>query len=414
MNKLKNNFLMRIIASPSRSAIFAVGLLILVSIIREVTHVNDITSTGAIGATVRFTIPILMAAIGGLWAERSGVINIGLEGFMIFGTWFGAWFGYLYGPWVGLLSAAIAGAVFGLLHAFLTVRIGIDQAVSGLAINLLATGSARFLSGVFFVGAPGGSIQVSPPVKAISSFSVPWLSPVLSKLADKHILIVSDLAGIISGLVTGVNWGSLLMFLILPLSAWIIWHTKFGLRMRFCGENPTAAESLGINVYRTRFIAVSTSGAIAALGGAYLAIVATGNYLEGQTDGRGYIGLAAVIFGNWTPAGILSGSVLFGMTDALRVRQATSVHALLLLVVVLTLFYCISKIIKKDWKGVLINLVIAGLVLSYYLINKVVPDEFVTFFPYLTTLIVLAFLSQRLRPPAMAGAPYRKGEESGI
>jgi simple sugar transport system permease protein len=413
MKKLKD-IVWRIITSPARSMLVGVVVLFIISVIRQFTGVNDLTSSGAMTATIRFTIPILMAALGGLWAERSGVINIGLEGYMIFGTWFGAWYGYLYGPWAGLLAAALAGGIVGLLHAFLTVKIGIDQAVSGLAINLLATGSARFLSGVFFNGRPGGSIQVSPQIKSISSYTVHGVSPWLLHLSDKHILFISDLAGILAGMVTGVNWGSLLLFLLFPISAWILWHTKFGLRMRFCGENPVAAESLGINVYRIRFASVAISGAIAALGGAYLAIVSTGNYLEGQTDGRGYIGLAAVIFGNWQPSGILAGSALFGLTDALRVRQATSVHALLLFVVTLTVLYGLTKLRKKDWKGFLINFVIAGLVLAYYIVNSQVPDEFVTFFPYLTTLIVLAFLSQRLRPPAMAGAPYRKGEESGV
>jgi simple sugar transport system permease protein len=157
---------------------------------------------------------------------------------------------------------------------------------------------------------------------------------------------------------------------------------------------------------------LAVSGALAGLGGAYISVVSTGNYLEGQTAGRGYIGLAAVIFGNWTPAGVLAGSVLFGLTDALRGRQSTSVHALLLVVIALALAYGVSKLRKKDWKGFIIGLIIGGVVLAYYMINKVVPDEFVTFFPNLTTILVLAFLSQRLRPPAMAGAPYRKGEES--
>ena len=387
------------------------AVIILISLIRHFTGADDITSPGATGATIRFTIPILMAGLGGLWAERSGVINIGLEGMMILGTWCGAWFGYLYGPWVGIFAGAVGGALAGLLHAVLTVRVGIDQAVSGLAINLLGAGTARFLSGVFFVGR-GGDVNVSPQVKPIGSFTIPGLSPFLTHLGEKHILVISDVSGVLAGMVTSINWASLLMFLALPITSWILWKSRFGLRMRFCGENPVAAESLGVNVYRIRYIALAVSGALAGLGGAYISVVATGNYLEGQTAGRGYIGLAAVIFGNWQPVGVLAGSLLFGLTDALRVRQSTSVHALLLVVVVLAAVYGISKLRKKDWKGFSINIGIAGLVLAYFFMNKVVPDEFVTFFPNLTTILVLAFLSQRLRPPAMAGAPYRKGEES--
>lgn len=387
------------------------AVIIMISLVRQFTGISDITSPGAAGATIRFTIPILMAGLGGLWAERSGVINIGLEGMMILGTWFGAWFGFLYGPWVGIFAGAIGGALAGILHAILTVRIGIDQAVSGLAINLLGMGTARFLSGVFFIG-KGGDVNISPQVGTIGTFTVPGLSKFLTDIGSKHILVISDVAGVFAGFITKINWASVVMLLALPLTAWILWKTRFGLRMRFCGENPVAAESLGVNVYRTRYIALAVSGALAGLGGAYISVVSTGNYLEGQTAGRGYIGLAAVIFGNWTPAGVLAGSVLFGLTDALRVRQSTSVHALLLVVIVLALAYGVSKLRKKDWKGFIIGLVIGGVVLAYYMINKVVPDEFVTFFPNLTTILVLAFLSQRLRPPAMAGAPYRKGEES--
>jgi len=411
MKNSLGNRLWKIITSPSRMMLTVAAVIIMISLVRQFTGISDITSPGAAGATIRFTIPILMAGLGGLWAERSGVINIGLEGMMILGTWFGAWFGFLYGPWVGIFAGAIGGALAGILHAILTVRIGIDQAVSGLAINLLGMGTARFLSGVFFLG-KGGDVNISPQVGTIGTFTVPGLSPFLTHLGNKHILVISDIAGVFAGFITKVNWASVVMILALPLTAWILWKTRFGLRMRFCGENPVAAESLGVNVYRTRYIALAVSGALAGLGGAYISVVSTGNYLEGQTAGRGYIGLAAVIFGNWTPAGVLAGSVLFGLTDALRVRQSTSVHALLLVVIALALAYGVSKLRKKDWKGFIIGLVIGGVVLAYYMINKVVPDEFVTFFPNLTTILVLAFLSQRLRPPAMAGAPYRKGEES--
>ena len=411
MKNSLGNRLWKIITSPSRMMLTVGAVIIMISLVRQYTGISDITSPGAAGATIRFTIPILMAGLGGLWAERSGVINIGLEGMMILGTWFGAWFGFLYGPWVGIFAGAIGGALAGILHAILTVRIGIDQAVSGLAINLLGMGTARFLSGVFFIG-KGGDVNISPQVEGIGTFTVPGLSPFLTEIGSKHILVISDVAGVCAGFITKINWASLVLILALPLTAWILWKTRFGLRMRFCGENPVAAESLGVNVYRTRYIALAVSGALAGLGGAYISVISTGNYLEGQTAGRGYIGLAAVIFGNWTPAGVLAGSVLFGLTDALRVRQSTSVHALLLVVITLALAYGVSKFRKKDWKGFIIGLVIGGVVLAYYLINKVVPDEFVTFFPNLTTILVLAFLSQRLRPPAMAGAPYRKGEES--
>ena len=396
--------------SPARLYLYGGVGLALLSLIQLMTHANDITSDGASGATLRFSIPLLMAGLGGLWSERAGVINIGLEGMMIVGTWLGAWFGFKEGPWIGMLAAALGGIVVGLLHALLTVRIGIDQAVSGLAINLLAYGFTRFLSGVYFPPA-GGDILTSPYVKPIGLFTVPWVSPHLILLEHKHYFFISDLAGIVAGLITRTSWASLLLSLALPLTGWILWRTKFGLRVRFSGENPVASESLGVNVYRTRFIAIAVSGMLAGLGGAYISVVSTGHYLENQTAGRGYIGLATVIFGNWRPMGVFAGSVLFGWTDALRIRQSDSVHATLLAVVAIAILFAGVKLFQKKYRGAIMSALSGGLVLLYFFLQKVVPDEFVTFFPNLTTLIVLAFLSQRLRPPAMAGAPYRKGEE---
>ena len=399
-----------ILRSPARLYLVAGLALGALSLIQILTGANDITSDGASGATLRFSIPLLMAGLGGLWSERAGVINIGLEGMMIVGTWMGAWFGFKSGPWVGMLAAAIGGIIAGLLHALLTVRIGIDQAVSGLAINLLAYGFTRFLSGVYFPPA-GGDILTSPYVKPIALFTVPWLSPHLISLEHKRYFFISDLAGIIAGLITRTSWASLVLMLALPLTMWILWRTKFGLRVRFSGENPVASESLGVNVYRTRFIAIAVSGMLAGLGGAYISVVSTSHYLENQTAGRGYIGLATVIFGNWKPMGVFAGAVLFGWTDALRIRQSDSVHATLLAVVAIAVIVALIKLYQKKFKVGIISLACGGLVLFYFYAQKVVPDEFVTFFPNLTTLIVLAFLSQRLRPPAMAGAPYRKGEE---
>jgi len=136
--------------SPARITILIAIVFFIIALVENITGAVDISSPGTSGATLRFAIPLLMAGLGGLWAERAGVINIGLEGMMIVGTWTAAWFGYLHGPWIGLLAAAIFGLLSGLFHAILTVKIGIDQAVSGLAINLIAAGAARYLSGIFF------------------------------------------------------------------------------------------------------------------------------------------------------------------------------------------------------------------------------------------------------------------------
>jgi simple sugar transport system permease protein len=351
-----------------------------------------------------------MAGLGGLWAERAGVINIGLEGMMIVGTWTAAWFGYLHGPLVGFAAAAIFGLASGFFHAILTVKIGIDQAVSGLAINLIAAGGARYLSGVYFPPV-GGDRTVSPPVDSFPTFTIPVIAPILESIDAQNIFFISNLAGILHGLTKDVSLVTIALLLLVPLTSWILWRSKFGLRMRFSGENPMAAESLGINVYRIRYVAVSISGMLASLGGAYLALVASSVYREGQTAGRGFIGLATVIFGNWKPSGVFAGSILFGFTDALRVRQTESVMSLIMVAGIVALLLSIFYSINRRWKPGLISGALALVAWWIHQRVDVIPQEFVTVFPNFATLIVLTFLAQRLTPPAMAGMPYRRGSE---
>lgn len=396
--------------SPARITLLIAGVFLLISVIEIVTGAVDISSPGTSGATLRFAIPLLMAGLGGLWAERAGVINIGLEGMMIVGTWTAAWFGYLHGPWVGLLAAAVFGLASGFFHAVLTVKIGIDQAVSGLAINIIAAGAARYLSGIFFPPV-GGDRTVSPPVETLPSFTIPVIAPLLKSIDEKDIFFVSNIAGLLYGLTRDLSVVTVGLLLLVPLTSWILWRSKFGLRMRFSGENPMAAESLGINVYRTRYIAISVSGMLASLGGAYLALVASSVYREGQTAGRGFIGLATVIFGNWRPSGVFAGSVLFGFTDALRVRQNESVMALILAAGVVALLVAIFYSISRKWKPAAAYFGIAAFALWVNQRVETIPQEFVTVFPNFATLIVLTFLAQRLAPPAMAGMPYRRGSE---
>lgn len=397
-------------SSPTRIAILIAGVLIILSFVEKVTGSTDISSPGTSGATLRFAIPLLMAGLGGLWAERAGVINIGLEGMMIVGTWTGAWFGFKHGPLVGFIAAAVFGLLSGLFHAILTVKIGIDQAVSGLAINLIAAGGARYLSGIFFPPA-GGDRTVSPPVASFPTFTLPGVSPFLEKIDGKNIFFISNVAGMLNGFTKEMSLVTLLFLFMVPLTSWILWRSKFGLRMRFSGENPMAAESLGINVYRIRYVAVSVSGMLASLGGAYLALVASSVYREGQTAGRGFIGLATVIFGNWKPGGVFAGSMLFGFTDALRVRENKSVMALILVAGIVAAFLAVYFAFKKKWKPAIYAFVVAALALLLNRTVEVIPQEFVTVFPNFATLIVLTFLAQRLTPPAAAGAPYRRGSE---
>lgn len=396
--------------SPARITLLIAALFFIISAVEVVTGSVDITSPGTSGATLRFAIPLLMAGLGGLWAERAGVINIGLEGMMIVGTWTAAWFGYLHGPVVGILAAAVFGLASGFFHAFLTVKIGIDQAVSGLAINLIAAGAARYLSGIFFPPV-GGDRTVSPPVDTLPTFTVPFLAPLFKSIDEKDIFFVSNISGLLYGITRDLSIVTVALLALVPITSWILWRSKFGLRMRFSGENPMAAESLGINVYRTRYIAISISGMLASLGGAYLALVASSVYREGQTAGRGFIGLATVIFGNWKPSGVFAGSLLFGFTDALRVRQAESVMSLIFAAGIVALLLAIYYSVSRNWKpaGAYFGLA----VFAWWVNQKVdtIPQEFVTVFPNFATLIVLTFLAQRLTPPAMAGMPYRRGSE---
>ena len=175
----------------------------------------------------------------------------------------------------------------------------------------------------------------SPTVDPLGTVSVPFVGDPLASLEAHHWLLVSDVAGILRGLLTNLSWITVLAVLLFPLTFFVLWRTPFGLRLRACGESPTAAESLGVNVYRMKMIAVVASGAFAGLGGASLALAASSFYQEGQTGGRGYIGLAAMIFGNWRPGGLAGGAALFGFADALQLRGGAAIHALLLLVAVL-------------------------------------------------------------------------------
>jgi simple sugar transport system permease protein len=352
--------------------------------------------------------PIALAGLGGLWAERSGVVNIGLEGMMIMGTFGAGWAGYQWGMWAGVAFAVIFGALAGGLHALATVTFGVDHIVSGVAINVIALGAGQYLAGLAFTGKPGGGPTQSPQVDPLGTFDIPGISDVATKLAGKDWFFVSDLGSVVAGLTTRLTLltvGGLLLFVV---TWFVLWRTTFGLRVRSCGESPAAAESLGVNVYRYKYIAVIVSGALAGLAGSFLVQDAT-VYREGQTGGRGYIGLAAMIFGNWRPGGLLAGSGLFGYTDALRLRSGgESVRALVLLLAVLLLFYAIYLLRTRRNQAVA-SLALAVGLLAIFLLTDEIPGDFTGMTPYLTTLLVLALFSQRLRMPKADGQVYRKG-----
>ncbi|MBQ0867560.1 ABC transporter permease [Streptomyces sp. RK75] len=395
------------------------GGLLLLSLVRAVTGDEQLSNSQQFSSALGAAVPIGLAGLGGLWAERAGVINIGLEGMMMLGTFTAGWIGWQYGPWAAILAGIIGGALGGLLHALATVTFGVDHIVSGVAINLLALGLVRYLAKLWFgaegseAAAAGGNAKQSPPMDSMPTLTVPGLADGLGSIEKHHWFLVSDLAGILRALVHEVSWVTVLTALLFVGSFFVLWRSSFGLRLRSCGENPVAAESLGVNVYTYKYAALAISGALAGLGGAFLA-VGVHIYQENQTGGRGYIGLATMIFGNWRPGGVAMGAGLFGFMDALRVvGGGTTVHAMLLLMAVLLVALAVWKL-RSGVRGARIqasvSLVIAVLLVLWYALTNTVALEFVEMTPYVTTLLVLSLAAQRLRAPRAIGKSYRRGE----
>jgi simple sugar transport system permease protein len=401
---------LRALAAWQRMLVYGLGFLALLSFVRVVTGADQLTSTGTVQAAVIAAIPIGLAGLAGLWSERAGVVNIGLEGMMILGTFGAGWIGWQYGPWVGVVAAVLFGVLGGLVHAVATVTFGVDHIVSGVAINILGLGVTQYLAATFLTGTPGGGAKQSPPIDPIGTVSLPWVGDALQGLEDKEWFFVSDLAGVIRGITIDVSYLTIVSVLLLFVTFYVLWRTPFGLRLRSCGEAPYAAESLGVNVYRYKYFAVLISGGLAGMGGAYLATVAASNYRDGQTAGRGFIGLAAMIFGNWRPGGLAAGAGLFGYTDGLQLRDNAAVHALLLLAAVLCLIGLVVLLVRRRWLSAVITAAAGALMLVWYLGTDTLPQQVVGATPYVTTLVVLGLASQRLRMPKADGLPYRRGE----
>ena len=400
--------------------LFAVPIA-LMSIVRLWSGEDGLTSSDTIGASLRLSVPILLAGLAGLWAERCGVLNIGIEGMMIFGTWFGGWGAWQFGPWLGLAFAVLGGMLGGLIHAIATVRFNVDQIISGVVLNLLAFFGVRYMSDLAFVGQPGGGVSQSPPqTSAIPRFDVPfisggdlfgWKSPnILLSLEDSGWFFIGDLAGILYGLTNNLSWGTVIGVAAVPATFWILWRTRLGLRLRSSGESPTAAETLGVNVIRLRYVGLLVSGGLAGYAGGILAIVASSYYRQGQTAGRGYIGLATMIFGNWRPIGVLGGASLFGYTEGVKLVANDAISTLFLFVALAAVLLAVMAVVNRTTTRGIVAVFVAVIAAYAYLAIEDVPQSLTQSLPYLATLIVLATASQRLRPPAMAGVPYRRGE----
>ena len=398
---------------------YATMLVFVLASIRIITGASDLTSTGTASAALLLSVPIVLAALGGLFSERAGVVNIGLEGMMIMGAWAGGYIGSQHGPWVGLFAAMIFGSVGALVHAIATVTFGVDHVVSGVAINIIAAGLVRYLSTLLYQGGSWPGPSQSPGIESISLNGLPvlsgghyfgWKSPdLLGSIANLNWFFISDLASILRGLTGDVSYVTVVAISFVPISYFILWRTAFGLRLRSAGEAPVAAESLGVNVYAMKYAGVLISGGFAGLGGGFLAIVAASNYQENQVAGRGYIGLAALLFGNYRPGGLLAGAGLFGFADALQLRDSAAIHALLLFIVAIMAFVAFRKFKAGKQLGAIFSLAAAGFTLWFYFAVDELPGQLVTMTPYIATILVMALASQRLRMPAADGIPYRRG-----
>lgn len=407
----------------ARRVLYLLGLVILLlSAVRSFTGASDLTSSNTYGAALRLAVPILLAGLGGLYAERTGVVNIGLEGMMILGTWFGAWGGVEFGAWWGVVLGILGGAMGGLVHALATVSFGVNQIVSGVAVNILAAGVTRFLSVIAFTGHGGGATQSPQVTSNLPNLTVPvlaggkpfgWQSPdLLGWFERQQWFLVSDVAALFRGFMAELSILTVITLLLVPATYFFLWRTRLGLRMRSAGENPVAAESLGVPVYTMKYLGVVISGALAGLAGAFLVLEAAGIYREGQTGGRGFIGLAAMIFGNWRPTGVAAAAGLFGYTDALNLRSAQAVHALLLFAAIALLGLGVWYLVRGRISAGLLSGAFGVLVFVWYAVAEDVPRQFISITPYVATLLVLAVASQRLRPPAADGLPYRRGQQT--
>ncbi|RKX86978.1 MAG: ABC transporter permease [Spirochaetes bacterium] len=297
-------------------------------------------------STLRIATPVILASLGGCMSERSGVINIGLEGMMLMGAFsavVGSWF---FGAWTGLLLGVLTGGLMGLLHAFMSVTLKANQIISATAINIMAVGLPNILIPVIWENHYG----ISPTVPVIADINLPLIS---------SIPIIGDIIGHQNPIVY-------IALLLVPLISFLLFKTKLGLRIRAVGEHPLAADTLGINVYRMRYIAVTISGLLAGLGGAFLSIAYQSQFSSAMTAGRGFIGLAAMIFGRWSPKGALLACLLFGFADAF---QASAQSA-----------------------------------------GVPIPPEIMLSFPYVLTLVALVGLfGKTALSPAANGKPYYKG-----
>lgn len=260
----------------------------------------DLINTGLFAAAIRMATPIAYAALGGMFSERVGVMNIGLEGMMLTSAFGGVAVSYYTGSaWLGVVAAMLVGGLLGLLHAIITVKYAGDQIVSGTGINILAAGFTAYMSQVIW-----GTRGPSDAVNSIPDLTIPVL---------KQIPVLGEVFGTHSPLVY-------MMPIVTVVSYVVLFKTPLGLRIRAVGEHPAAAETAGVDVVRMKYICVILSGMLAGIGGAFLSLSHLNVFNKGMTGGRGFIAMAAMIFGKWMPFSVFGASLLFGFADALQMR----------------------------------------------------------------------------------------------
>ncbi len=409
----------RLEAMPAwaRWMLYAAAGVLLLTIVQSISDTERLTQVSTSREMLRWAVPIFLAGLGGLFSERAGIVNIGLEGMLILGMWFGAWGSIEYGAWWGLLIGIAGGMIGGLLHAIATVTFQVDHIISGVAINILAPAITRYLSEEVW-----GSPTTSPQTAEVGKWDVPflaggtifgWESPDwLLTVSQWEIWYVSDLAQLVRGLLRSTSWVSIIALLLVPFTIWLVWRTRFGLRLRICGEKPAAGESQGIDIIRYKYIAVIISGGLAGLGGAFISTELSGLFQGGNSAGRGFIGLAALIFGNWRPGGVLLGALLFGYVFGLDLKDldGTASHAMLLVNAIMLTGVAAWAFSRRRVADTVLAVVLGVGALFWWIVADTVPSWWSNTLPYVIVLLVLVFFAQRLRMPAAIGQPYRKGE----
>lgn len=304
-----------------------------------------ILMVGLIAAMLRLATPLILTSLGGIFSEKSGVVNIALDGMMTAGAFFAVLGSYLTkNPWIGVLFGIGGGMIFAAIHAYLCIHLLADQTIAGVGINVFAPAIVSYLVFTFF-GTPSQTDNV---------LAVPYPTQFFSKIP------------VIGDLLKELNWFVWLALILVAVATYILYKTPLGLRIRAVGEHPKAADTLGVSVYGIRYLSVLISGALAGLGGASLSIGVLNAYRENMISGRGFIAIAAMIFGNWKPKNALLACLLFGFAESLEIYAKTF-----------------------GWT---------------------IPGEFFLAFPYILTMFVLAGFVGKTQPPLYDGIPYKKGE----